>query len=57
MSIGGYILTGIGAAVGTTLFEVGCHRLFGVKRTKIHPSQDPGYQSRIRWCEYVQKWF
>lgn len=57
MSIVGWIITVVGGVIGTTLFEVGCHRLFGVKRTKIHPSQDPGYQSRIRWWEYVIRWF
>lgn len=57
MSIIGWIATIGSALVGTTLFEVICNWLFGVKKTKIHPSQDPAYQSRIRWWEYVQRWF
>lgn len=57
MSIIGWIATIGGALVGTTLFEIICNWLFGVKRTTIHPSQDPGYQSRIRWWEYVKRWF
>lgn len=57
MSIVGWIATIGGALVGTTLFEVICNWLFGVKKTKIHPSQDPAYQTRIRWWEYVQGWF
>lgn len=57
MSIVGWIATIGGALVGTTLFEVISNWLFGVKKTKIHPSLDPGYQSRIRFWEYVQRWF
>ena len=56
MSATGWIVTIIGAVVGTTLFEIVFHWLFGVKKTKIHPSQDPAYQTRIRWWEILKRW-
>lgn len=51
MSLFGWLLT-IGGAV--TLFEIVCHWLLGVKNSKIHPSQNLAYQSRIRWWERVR---
>lgn len=57
MSIIGWSVTIVGAIIGIALFEIISNWLFGVKRTKIHPSQDPGYQSRIRWWEYIERWF
>lgn len=56
MSATGWIVTIIGAVVGTTLFEIVFHWLFGVKKTKIHPSQDPAYQTRIRWWKKLKRW-
>ena len=56
MSIIGWIMTVSGAAVGTALFEIVFNWLFGVKRTKLKKSQDPGYQSRIRLSEKLRYW-
>lgn len=53
MSIVGWIATIGGAPVDITLFEVICNWLFRAKKTKMHPSQDLAYQTRIRWWERV----
>lgn len=55
MSLFGWLLTIGGAVIVTTLFEIVCHWLFGVKQTKIHSSHNFAYQSRIRWWEKI--WF
>lgn len=55
MSLFGWLLTIGGAVIGTTLFEIVCHWLLGVKKTKIHPYQNLACQSRIRWWE--KNWF
>lgn len=56
MSIAEWVITIVGAAVGTTLFEIVFYWLFDSKR-QMPKHLDFAYQSRIRWWEYVQRWY